>query len=160
ITDYNASKVATVDLPWLVALDNTTTTYAVEMDDAPATDGNAGVELALQSDPVVNFGTVVAVATGPPSTLTLAANASNRTDFYKGCTLWITSGAGAGSTRQITGQSGQTVTVDQPWVTLSVPNTSSTYAISMNYVPIASANFPSTAPANWLGVGAIATGAI
>ncbi|MDK2881432.1 MAG: hypothetical protein PWQ99_1207 [Clostridia bacterium] len=70
---------------------------------------------------------------GTVTTIQLEAGASDVDDSYKGMTVALTGGTGAGQVRKITDYNGttHTVTVDRAWDTVpdTTPDTTTTYAI-------------------------------
>ncbi|HBF37277.1 MAG TPA: hypothetical protein DDW50_08140 [Firmicutes bacterium] len=77
------------------------------------------------------IGKVAASASnGPPPDLKLAGNSSAVPDFYKGMTVTITDGKGAGQTRTIESYdpNTQSVTLDKDWEN-PIPDASSSYSI-------------------------------
>lgn len=75
-------------------------------------------------------GVTAAANNGPPPNLQLAGNSSAIKDFYKGMTVTITGGKGAGQTRTIESYDPVTkaVTLDKDWEN-PLPDMSSSYAI-------------------------------
>ena len=111
IVDYvGSSRVATVDRPWAVTPDNTTTFDLVA--------GSASV--------IVDEGTAQAA---DATHITLATTASASDDIYNGSVVAITGGTGAGQTREITDYVGATrvALVNAAWSV--TPDATSVYAV-------------------------------
>ncbi len=112
-----STKVATMDLPWATAPDNTSL-FTVK----PA--GSALLS-SLESSSQ-HFGTAQSGAAG---TITLASTASATNQLYRGATIKIYSGTGAGQSRSITDYNGTTkvATVARNWAIN--PDSTSVYSV-------------------------------
>lgn len=141
IVNYvGATRVATVNRPW-VTTPNNTTTFAIYANTA-----------SLFSDE----GTAQA---GGATSITLATTASATNDLYANSFVTITSGTGSGQTRTITAYNGTTkvATVDSAWSV--APDSTSVYAVipfggnsSMTIAPTAAENAEALLTLDWITV--------
>lgn len=113
----NGTLVATVDVPWTTAPDNTSV-YVVTYNYVSA----------LLNTIYGTFENGTAQA-GGTNTVTLRSGASSVTDFFKNQAIYIFAGTGAGQTNTITGYNGSTkvATVETAWATQ--PDSTSQYLI-------------------------------
>ncbi len=84
---------------------------------------------------VKNALTATGTATGGSNnTITLAATASDLSDYYNGMSIQLTSGTGEGQTRQIIAYDAVTkiATLDSDWSTAGIPDGTSTYSVDLN----------------------------
>lgn len=110
IAEYSAARVATVDKAWTVTPNNTSV-YEI---------------LPFASILLSDHGTAQA---GAANSITLALTASGTSGIYAGCTIYISSGTGAGQARLISTYDGGTniATVSPAWVT--APDNTSIYKV-------------------------------
>ena len=90
----------------------------------------AAVSLSAADSPAINSGTATA---GSTNTITLPGGASAVDQLYRGETIKITGGTGAGQTRAILDYTSKVVTVDRNWTT--TPDSTSVYAVLATNTP-------------------------
>jgi hypothetical protein len=133
IVGYSGTtKVATLDRAFQVTPNNTTT-FALMPADSPTL--NASLQVSANvATATIRTGTAQA---GSANAITLDAGASTINNIYSGDQITLTGGTGVGQTRSIVSYNGTTkaATIAPGWTT--IPDNTSTFAVSANLTPSA-----------------------